>query len=226
MGEIREALIGDGTLKVTSDGKVFTKRPKCRYDKSELEWREICTKYCEKSKYLSAWIHYEDGTKEIKRVHRIIAEAFIPNPFPDVLNEINHIDGNKSNNRVDNLEWTTKLDNIREAHRLGLLGGKKIHYCEHCGKPYYYTYPPKAPLYLCEDCKAVFREKYRKSAPQEEQARVRSEVEKACVVQADIARVTGLDESTVSYWLRGKRNLRAHNLEKIEKFLSEREASE
>lgn len=52
------------------------------------------------------------------RVHRLIANAFIPNPnnYPCV----NHIDGNKQNNDISNLEWCTYSYNIKEAHRLGL----------------------------------------------------------------------------------------------------------
>lgn len=53
-----------------------------------------------------------------RKVHRLVAEAFIPNP--DKLPEVNHIDGNKNNNRADNLEWVTTLDNSIHSHRNGL----------------------------------------------------------------------------------------------------------
>ena len=51
-------------------------------------------------------------------VHRLVAETFIPNPHN--LPEVNHKDGNKWNNCVDNLEWVSKSDNAKHAFDLGL----------------------------------------------------------------------------------------------------------
>ena len=54
-------------------------------------------------------------------VHRLIAIKYIPNPnnYP----VINHIDGNKLNNSIDNLEWCTQSDNIKHAFNTGLKEG-------------------------------------------------------------------------------------------------------
>ena len=46
-----------------------------------------------------------------KRVHRLVAEAFLPNP--NELPEINHKDGNKQNNTIFNLEWCSRADNVK-----------------------------------------------------------------------------------------------------------------
>lgn len=60
--------------------------------------------------YLYVTLYSGKCQQHHKKVHRLVAEAFIPNP--DNLPEVNHKDENKQNNRVENLEWCTSKYNI------------------------------------------------------------------------------------------------------------------
>ena len=68
--------------------------------------------------YLQVSLCY-DGKKKTERVHRLVALLFIENP--NKLPKVNHKDLNKRNNKVDNLEWCTQLQNVQHAKSNGLL---------------------------------------------------------------------------------------------------------
>lgn len=67
--------------------------------------------------YRRVELYSNNGRKTIN-IHRLVAMTFIPNP--DNKETINHIDGNKINNRVDNLEWNTRQENFNHANDNGL----------------------------------------------------------------------------------------------------------
>ena len=99
----------DGGYIVCSDGKIFSPRG-----------RQL-SKNTKQSGYIRVYINGKP-----RLLHRLIAEAFIPNP--DNKPEVNHIDGNKHNNDISNLEWCTHHENMSHAWNTGLIKP----YCKHC----------------------------------------------------------------------------------------------
>lgn len=71
-------------------------------------------------------VNLTDGTRKVNRsIHRLLALAYIPNP--NNLPQVNHIDGNKTNNSLDNLEWVSAKTNTQHAIDIGLTCPSKRH---------------------------------------------------------------------------------------------------
>lgn len=92
-----------------------------RFIERSNQWGKYIQKY--KGKILKNVLHPNgyfrvDIQGKLFSVHRLVAENFILNK--DISKEVNHKDGNKLNNHVDNLEWVTHSENIRHADRTGL----------------------------------------------------------------------------------------------------------
>lgn len=106
MKEIWETIPGFENYSISSHGRVYSHK------------RDIILKpYFDGWGYLIVELRNRRGGFT-KRIHRLVAETFIPN-VQDKL-EVNHIDGDKMNNRVDNLEWVTRSENARHAFATGL----------------------------------------------------------------------------------------------------------
>lgn len=107
---------GFPNYKITDEGKVLT----CYINKHHTDvtqWREL-TPVLDKScgYYLVTLCH--EGVRKNKRIHRLLMEAFVPNP--ENKEHVNHIDGNKLNNSLSNLEWATCKENSNHVVKLGL----------------------------------------------------------------------------------------------------------
>ena len=98
-----------GTMEVSSLGRI---RSLLRADKTVLKFQHDAKGY----QRVRITVQREKLTL---KVHREVAKAFIPNP--DNKPQVNHIDGNKDNNAVENLEWVTNKENAAHAFGMGLF---------------------------------------------------------------------------------------------------------
>lgn len=65
----------------------------------------------------------KEGTQKTFKVHRLVAHHFITNTNNKT--EVNHIDGDKTNNHVNNLEWCTPSENVKHSYKIGIQEAHK-----------------------------------------------------------------------------------------------------
>lgn len=110
----------DGTLyyQVSNKGRVkrLTYQKWCKPNNtySTMKERIIVGSYNNSKGYLRAQFVTTSGVNKTLTVHRLVAIAFIPNPNNKL--QVNHRDGNKKNNCVENLEWVTNQENNEHKH--------------------------------------------------------------------------------------------------------------
>lgn len=84
---------------------------------TQVKTEKILKKYITRCNYLVVVLSKQNKPKRIQ-IHRLVAKSFIPNPENKPC--INHKDGNKHNNYVDNLEWCTYSENLKHAYKANL----------------------------------------------------------------------------------------------------------
>jgi hypothetical protein len=99
----------------TEDGEIWSCRPSKRLGSALRKLKQARNKG---TGYMQLNMYRASGPRRVD-VHRVIATTFIPNPLQKAY--VNHKDGNKSNNAVANLEWSTPTENARHAHAAGLM---------------------------------------------------------------------------------------------------------
>lgn len=97
----------ENKYKVSNDGRVWSEY-----------LQDFMKPYYSKGGYLRVKVNFGDRNKKFM-VHRLVALAFIDNPDPENLTQVDHIDCNRTNNRVDNLRWVTPKQNTQHSLLVG-----------------------------------------------------------------------------------------------------------
>jgi len=116
MEKIWKTIPGYSRYKASSDGEIYT--PNWKGGKTG----SIMKPALDGNGYFRTMLVDDEGRNRTIKVHRIIAQTFIENP--EELKEVNHLNGNKADNRLCNLEWVSHQQNIRHSFDNGLQNNR------------------------------------------------------------------------------------------------------
>lgn len=114
--ELWKPLLEYKGIEVSSIGRIRKAANKSRKERILTEFPK------DRDGYYRCSVQRLDGTWTSQPVHRLVAKAFIPRTKNRDI--VNHIDGNRTNNRIENLEWVTPKENV--IHSLNLVQEKFV----------------------------------------------------------------------------------------------------
>lgn len=125
--EIWKEIKGHPHYFVSNLGRVYMEdRPVwCKKNNSySIKKGHFCKPYYTNSKHYARIGMMVNNKQKQYQLHRLVAVAFIPNP--ENKPQVNHIDGDKTNNAVSNLEWVTNLENMQKSWETGLRESMRV----------------------------------------------------------------------------------------------------
>lgn len=124
-------VVGFPMYTLDEQGNVYSKYVKGGCGSHSNTLRKL-TPVLDKTGYLIVSLIDREGAKIKVSIHRLVAIAYLPNP--DNKKHVNHKDGCKTNNHLDNLEWCTPLENTLHAIATGLKDTRNLSQCVRVGK--------------------------------------------------------------------------------------------
>ena len=162
-GEIWKDVVGyENLYEVSNFGRIRTNKNKITHTEmhGDRHWKQRILKQkfqqrCRSNEFDARVILWKDGKEKTFLVSRLVAISFLDNP--NSLPQINHIDGNPTNNKVENLEWCTAKHNVNHMfeNKLNKSGKKILLMNKKTDEIFIFTSMSKASLFMKKNNKYI-----------------------------------------------------------------------